>query len=148
MFGFLKSMLLAKLLAAKDAVLSGSGSAMIAAAAGLFDAVGAADAAANLRAAAKDLSDGDQAKLAKDTMKVQAGLVNYLLGLEGDRVVTVSATTGADGEVPHELATCICHCGVATSVAFGDMAAIFTPDQRARFAAFIAAILRGFFAGN
>ena len=151
MFSFLKSMLFPKLQAAKDAILSGSGSAMIDAAATLFDAVGAPDAAANLRTAAEGLSEGDKAKLAKSEMKLQAGLLNYLFGLEGDHAIAVSATApGASDAVPHELAACIAHCGPARvgATASAAPAAIFTPEQRERFAAFIGAILRGFLAGK
>ena len=149
MFSFLKSMLLPKLQAAKDAILSGSGSAMIAAVASLFDAVGAPEAAANLRAAAEGLSDGDKAKLAKAEMKLQASLINYLLGLDGDKVITVSALPPVgDEEVPHELAACLAACQPATMTASAAPTAIFTPEQRQRFAEFIGAILRALLAGK
>ena len=149
MFSFLKSMLLPKLQAAKDAILSGSGSAMIAAAASLFDAVGASESAANLRTAAEGLSEGDKAKLAKAEMKLQASLINYLLGLDGDKAITVSALPPVgDEEVPHELAVCLAKCEPTTMTASAAPAAIFTPEQRERFASFIGAILRAFLAGK
>ena len=148
MFSFLKSLLLPKLQAAKDAILSGSGSAMITAAATLFDAVGAADAAANLRTAAEGLSEGDKGKLAKAEMKLQAGALNYLFGLDGDHAITVSATAPGTGDVPHELTAALHACQPAMMASDGGFAAIFTPEQRERFAAFIGAILRGFLAGK
>ena len=147
MFTFLKTLLLPKLQAAKDAILSGSGATMIDAVAALFDAVGAADAAANLRTAAEGLADGDKAKLAKAEMKLQASVINYLLGLDGDKAITVSATApGTDG-VPPELAACLAACQPTTMTAAAPTA-ILTPEQRQRFAEFIGAILRGFLAGK
>ena len=146
MFSFLKAMLLPKLQAAKDAILSGSGAAMNAAVASLFDAVGAADAAANLRTAAEGLTDGDKAKLAKAEMKLQAGLLNYLLGLEGEQIITVRATA-PDG-VPAELAACLDRCQPVVGAMHAAPTAIFTPEQRERFALFLGAILRGFFDGK
>ena len=149
MFTFLKSLLLPKLEIAKAAILSGSGTAMIAAAASLFDAVGAPDTASDLRKAAEGLSEGDKAKLAKAEMKLQAGLFNYLLGLDGDKVITVSALPPVgDEEVPHELAACLAACQPTAMTAASAPTAIWTPEQRDRFFAMIGAILRGFVAGK
>lgn len=151
MFSFLKSMLLPKLQAVRDAFLSGSGSAAIAAVASVLDAVGAAGSAADLRAAAEALSDGDKLAFAKAEMKFQARFLNALFSAEGDHAITVSATApGAGDGVPHELAACLAHCEPARAGAAMAAAptAIFTPEQRERFAAFIGAILRGFLAGK
>lgn len=146
MFSFLKSLLLPKLQIAKDAILSGSGSAMIAAAASLFDAVGALSTASDLRKAAEGLTEGDKVKLAKAEMRLQASLINYLLGLDGDNVITVSAVAPPGDGVPHELAACLAACQPTAMAAAPT--AILTPEQRERFAQFIGAILRGFLAGK
>lgn len=144
MFIAFKALLLGKLKSLRAAFTSGSGSAMVAAVAGLLDSVFLPEAARDLRTIAEGLDEAGKAKEAKATFKLFALAANAAFGLEGSDAITVSAIAH-DGDCLGEIDALVAKCEPTVgTAALAGPAAFLTPDQRKRWGEFLGAILRGF----